>query len=159
MRTTRKQLLENNNQSNELDEGQVPSEGEGDIRSPVIGEDDYPPSQSEASEEETTSNVQHDTEPPGNQTTLRKTRDEDRKKGKAVSQQIVSRFRHYIPNLHIFCRLSGIHCSMFAFDFRNVLLLQTNYLGWVKIPINSPSPLNSPLAEGLATVFNIDRGS
>ena len=131
-RTTRKQLLESDGELSELNDEGFSSKGEGDIRSSADEENEDLPSQSEASKKEATSNVQHhDADPLEDQTsTLRKTRDEDRKKGKAVSQQIVRRLFHCIPFFHIIIsrRQFGTYCSMLVSDFKNLLLQRTDYL-------------------------------
>ena len=89
-RTTRREIQESDEElgSDEQEEDEDISEDE---HSPVI-EDDLP-SESEASDapEHSVAPSHHsDSEPPDDLTsTLRKTRDEDRRKGKAVSRQIV----------------------------------------------------------------------
>lgn len=97
-RTTRKQLLESDGELSESDEEEVYSEGqdEGESSQSSVNEeeDEDLPSQSEATEEETTPEFKQTETPEDLTSTLRKTRDEDRKKGKAVSRQIVRRLDH-----------------------------------------------------------------
>lgn len=99
-RTTRRQILESDEEQGSVDDEQGEDISE-DEHTPAIDVD--LPSESEASaapEPPVLPSHHSDSEPPDDLTsTLRKTRDEDRRKGKAVSRQIVCIYTSYLVRI------------------------------------------------------------
>jgi hypothetical protein len=141
-RTTRQQLLESDEGNSELESEDNLSDEEASGSHPSINEDEDEDLPSQSNLEEDGSKADEagdisrrspskDSEAPEDlSSALQKTREEDRKKGKAVSRQIVRSLAsliYAVVKTNI-CRLSGTHSLMLAYVSKNPPLLQTGYL-------------------------------